>query len=339
MHQAGVPTSVEPYKNREDCLGKVNVRKEERSASNETYSISWSDESGLTRSAQVQGVDFSPSGIGILSVVEIPLGTTVYIEAPGAHPIGYSAVRHCTRRDDTYVIGLELDDDAKKAREPLPRREVADHYEFLQISPNAQPETVHRVYRFLAARFHPDNAETGDPEKFLLLNQAFEVLSDPKRRGEYDAKLRSKQRRPNPVFESVDFLDGIEGEVNRRLAVLSLLYKRCRANVHDPKISLRDLETAMGFPREYLDFTTWYLKTKKYITREDNSDYALTALGVDYVEANCSKLPVLDRLLNAGRPSTACSGGDDISEAPVGTEEMLIPGPCDTIIQDLTDRE
>jgi curved DNA-binding protein len=315
------------------------VRKEERTPSNRTYSISWSDESGLTHSTQVQRTDFSPSGIGVLSAVEVPLGTAVYIQTQGENPIGYSVVRHCTQRDDAYVIGLELDEAAKKATGALPRHDVMDHYEFLQISPNAQPETIHRVYRFLAARFHPDNTETGDPEKFLLLNQAFEVLSDAERRTEYDAKLRKKQGQPNRVFESVDFLDGIEGEVNRRLAVLSLLYKRCRANVHDPKISLRDLETAMGFPREYLDFTTWYLKTKKYIVREDNSDFALTALGVDYVEANCSKLPVLDRLLNAGRPSATCSGGEGVGEAPEHAEETLIAGPGEAVIQHLADGE
>ena len=44
-----------------------------------------------------------------------------------------------------------------------------DYYEFLQISPNADAETIHRVYRFLAARLHPDNNETGHEENFRLL--------------------------------------------------------------------------------------------------------------------------------------------------------------------------
>jgi len=35
-----------------------------------------------------------------------------------------------------------------------------DYYEFLQISPNAEGETIQRVYRFLATRLHPDNPET-----------------------------------------------------------------------------------------------------------------------------------------------------------------------------------
>ncbi len=55
--------------------------------------------------------------------------------------------------------------------------EIPDYYEFLQISPNADPDTIHRVYRFLAVRLHPDNPDTGVAEKFFLLKQAYDVLS------------------------------------------------------------------------------------------------------------------------------------------------------------------
>ncbi len=317
----------------------VNMRREQRSRCRKTYSISWLDEDGLTHSAQVQGIDRSESGVGVLCSVEVRPGTTVYIQVQGGHPIGYSVVRNCRRQHADYIIGLELDEAAKKTGGAIPAHNAADHYEFLQINPKAQAETIQRVYRFLAARFHPDNPETGDTEKFLLLNRAFEVLSDPARRAEYDATLRREQGRPVQAFESVDFMDGVEGEVNRRLAVLSLLYRRCRANVHDPKVSLRELETLMGFPREYLDFTTWYLRNKKFITREDNSDFALTSLGVDYVESNYSKIPLLNRLLNAGMGSVNGSGGENVSEAPGAAHEMLILGPAEVITDDLEDNE
>ena len=61
-----------------------------------------------------------------------------------------------------------------------------------------------------------------------------------------------------------------------------------------------ELEIKMGFPREYLDFTTWYLKNKKYITRSDNSDFNLTAEGVDFIEANYVSTPMLQKLLASG---------------------------------------
>lgn len=56
----------------------------------------------------------------------------------------------------------------------------------------------------------------------------------------------------------------------------------------------------MGFPRDYLDFTTWYLLKKGYITRADNSDFTLTADGVDFVETQRVNLPILNKLLPPG---------------------------------------
>ncbi len=66
-----------------------------------------------------------------------------------------------------------------------------DYYEFLQISPNADQDTIHRVYRFLAARFHPDNPDSGDADTFNQLKTAYDVLSDEDRRAEYDASRQN----------------------------------------------------------------------------------------------------------------------------------------------------
>ena len=190
--------------------------------------------------------------------------------------------------------------------------EIQDYYEFLQISPNAEPSTIHRVYRFLAGRLHPDNPGTGDAEKFLLLKQAFDVLSDPERRAEYDATLKKEAPQPPPLSNSIDFMDNIDGELNRRLAVLALLYLQRRTSPYKPEVSLAEVEMRMGFPRDYLHFTLWYLKNKNYITLGDNSDATLTALGVDFVESNRANVPILNRLLTSGTgPSTADGCGCD----------------------------
>ena len=76
-----------------------------------------------------------------------------------------------------------------------------DYYEFLQISCNAEPETIHRVFDFWRRRLHPDNPETGNPEAFFRLKQAYDVLSDPERRAQYDeASIRRRpSRSPYPV--------------------------------------------------------------------------------------------------------------------------------------------
>ena len=102
------------------------------------------------------------------------------------------------------------------------------------------------------------------------------------------------------MFELRDFVDGVQGEVNRRLGVLCLLYNRRRTDPDHPGISLLDLENRMGFPREYLNFTMWYLRCKSYVTLADNSDYALTAEGADYVETNTSQSEPLSKLISGG---------------------------------------
>jgi hypothetical protein len=95
-------------------------------------------------------------------------------------------------------------------------------------------------------------------------------------------------------------MDSMEGELNRRLAVLALLYFRRRSDSAHPHVSLFEVESRMGFPREYLEFTIWYLQKKQYIVRADNSDFTLTADGVDFVETQRANIPVLNRLLTSG---------------------------------------
>lgn len=63
-----------------------------------------------------------------------------------------------------------------------------DHYQVLGIDRGASPDEIKRAYRKLARRYHPD--VTGDDpratERFKELTDAYEVLSDPKRRRTYD---------------------------------------------------------------------------------------------------------------------------------------------------------
>jgi curved DNA-binding protein CbpA len=203
--------------------------------------------------------------------------------------------------------------------------EVLDYYEFLEISPQATQETIHRVYRYLAARYHPDSAETGDLDKFTQLSAVYSVLSDPDRRAEYNAQRAARPSAAHdPLSTTIDFLDQVEGDQNRRLAVLTILYFRRRMSPNDPVVTLAEIERRMGFPRDYLDFTTWYLAKKKFITKADNSDFALTVEGVDFIETQRATVPLLDRLLTNGK-TDAREAGSHLPAwlpAPYGSSEM-----------------
>jgi len=212
-----------------------------------------------------------------------------------------------------------------------------DYYEFLQISPNADADTIHRVYRFLAARFHPDNPASGDPEKFFMLKTAYDVLSNPEARSKYDDARVRETAEQTPLSTSVDFMDQFEGELNRRLAVLAVLYYRRRNCSETPSVSLPEIEKQMGFPRDYLDFTTWYLIKKGYITRADNSDFTLTAEGVDFVESQRVNMPVLNRMLTSGTTVSSPSPSADLEDVAVKvTEPVQAAAPRTVTVPDLS---
>ena len=305
-----------------------DVRRDDRGSKSTMYAICWQGEDGLTHSAEVRGVDVSSSGIGVESPISLPLGTVVYVEAKDRTLTGNCQVKHCTRKGLKYHIGLEVTDKAmKSAWTPGPEAGAPedDYYDILQISPTADMETVHRVFRIMAARFHPDNPETGDVEEFIRLKAAYAVLSDPERRAEYDQLRESKDSGPMPIFELKDFVTGVEAEANRRLGVLSLLYNQRRADSEHPGISLLDLEKRMAFPREYLSFTMWYLRSKNFVVVGDSSDYALTADGADFVEANAPRSEILSRLLQPGaRQQQNPAAGDRKQRASRPAQRFLL---------------
>ena len=70
-----------------------------------------------------------------------------------------------------------------------------DLYEDLQLSPNASAETVERVYRLLAKRYHPDNQDTGNAQKFSEVHAAYELLTDPDTARRLRRDLRPVPRR------------------------------------------------------------------------------------------------------------------------------------------------
>jgi DnaJ homolog subfamily B member 5 len=62
-----------------------------------------------------------------------------------------------------------------------------DYYKTLGIQKGATDEDIKKAYRKLALKFHPDkNKAAGAEEKFKEIAEAYEVLSDKKKRDVYD---------------------------------------------------------------------------------------------------------------------------------------------------------
>lgn len=62
-------------------------------------------------------------------------------------------------------------------------------YDILEISPSASPEVVKSAYRALATKLHPDLNTSNNGDDFKHITRAYEILSNPEKRAEYDLRL------------------------------------------------------------------------------------------------------------------------------------------------------
>jgi len=274
------------------------IRQHERETVDFEVVLYWEDAEGEVHSVKPRARDLSPSGMRLHSELAVEPGTQVYLDVRRFGLPVEGVARYCVAEEAGFRIGVEFSVRADRIVDPFPKD--VDYYEVLQLSPRADMETVHRVYRIMAARFHPDNPQSGNQERFLQLSEAYRVLGDPERRAQYDSVRGAEPQRPLPVFQAKAFVDDKEGEANRRLGVLCLLYGKRRRDCEHPSLGLLELEEMMSIPREYLEFTLWYLKQKRLVETSEGADFSLTAHGVDFVEAHAPEQPMLHNLLQRG---------------------------------------
>jgi len=91
--------------------------------------------------------------------------------------------------------------------------EFQDYYKTLGVERNADAATIKKAYRKLAGRYHPDKPD-GDENKFKAISEAYEVLSDDKKRAMYDQLgshyRQGQQFEPPPGYEQM-FGEGVGG--------------------------------------------------------------------------------------------------------------------------------
>ena len=67
---------------------------------------------------------------------------------------------------------------------------MKNYYEILEVSPNASQEVIEKAYRALAKKYHPDVSQKSSESKFKEIAEAYDVLSNPNSRKEYDLRLK-----------------------------------------------------------------------------------------------------------------------------------------------------
>lgn len=179
-----------------------------------------------------------------------------------------------------------------------------DYYDILQISPNAEQETIDKVYRFLAKKYHPDNGSAeGNADKFRAIIEAYRVLSDPEKRAAYDAKYQGKSLLRDSNYDMDSDYDAAKNDRRLQQGILLHLYWARRRDPLHAGVGSFELERLLGAQEKNLEFHIWYLKEKGWIARIDTGEYVITANGVDAVVQRDLSIDK-DRLLPQGAYDT-----------------------------------
>lgn len=273
--------------------------------------IELKDGMGHARNITADLVDWSETGLAVTLVAPIKPGTIIQVRGKlGDERVEISrraTILWCTEDPKGgYRIGLEFLDVQSGSNGSSNQHSThsdfkphgvscdfqdLDYYEIMQLSPNADHETVHRVYRLLAQRFHPDNADTGNAELFVQLTEAFQVLSDPEKRAAYDARHTADKKLRWKIFDQAVVATGPEVEKRKRRGILGLLYA---STVKDPErasMTVHAFEDMLGCPREHLEAALWYLRGKGYVQRTDGGRYTLTVHGFEEAEQHSVTVP------------------------------------------------
>ncbi len=182
-----------------------------------------------------------------------------------------------------------VDAEAERPAPPASARldaEDADYYEVLQVSRNADIDTIHRIFHVLAQRYHPDNRETGDDRLFRRVVEAHGILSHVERRAGYDARLLAQDKSRLKIFDSLESTQGVQAEIRKRKGILRLLYGKRMTDPTQPAMRGREFVELLGCPAEHLEFSFWFLRETKLIQRGDNNQFAITIQGAEAFEAD-----------------------------------------------------
>ena len=181
--------------------------------------------------------------------------------------------------------------------------QLADFYEILQVSPRADRDTIERVFRHLAKRYHPDNRDSGNAGTFSRIVEAYRVLTDPEQRARYDITYEQMKAAQWRIFDQETTYSEVAADARIRNAILARTYVARRNDCANPGIGLVELERLLGCPEALMAFHVWYLREQGLIQRDHSGRFAITAVGVSHVlEGGGPAKPGANRL-TAGEPT------------------------------------
>jgi hypothetical protein len=174
-----------------------------------------------------------------------------------------------------------------------------DHYKVLGIDPKSDAAAIERTWSALVANYQP-GAPSADPEKLEAVNQAYEILSDPVLRKQFDKLKGIEEEEGGPKFSGARFFAALGRDSGLRIALLCVLYDRRRSKPFTPSLSMRNIENILIATTEELNLAVWYLKQRNLAVNDDKSSLQITVDGIDFLERT---LPAAESVMPFIKPS------------------------------------
>jgi molecular chaperone DnaJ len=217
-----------------------------------------------------------------------------------------------------------------------------EYYDILGVNKDASTDDIKKAYRKLARKFHPD-LNPGDKaaeKKFKEVNEAYEILSDPKKREEYDqfGKAAFEGAQGFEGFRSQDFGFGFGGGTDD---IFSDIFSSFRQE--DVSMQGADLETSMDITLE----EAFRGATKSITLKREVSCSSCGSSGAESSQV-CSRCKGAGSVTQSrgvfrlSQPCPACKGNGRVvtkvcstcrgkgSTASTGTVKVKIPPGADT---------
>jgi len=254
--------------------GQFERRRHRRQSTDAAVELIWKDD-GHRRFECGSLVDISVTGACVVCPQPINVSSYIVLRAPGPGIVALSQVRNCVWGRTQYQLGVEFLE--KAATQPPENVIEPDYHALLRAGVAGDAESVDRLYRALAFRYHPDHRDNGDAEVFLRIREIYRILAPSQR---YQEELEVTK-----PLKTTGLKSELRGLKDKRLEVLSLLCQRRVSDYRNAYVSSSDLESLTGMSTQEAGFVLWYLREKGAVTLSDNTPgYTITAVGVDVLE-------------------------------------------------------
>ena len=156
-----------------------------------------------------------------------------------------------------------------------------DYYKILGVKKDATIDEIKKAYRKLAKKYHPDNKEFGNEEKFKEIKEAYDVLGNEKNRRNYDELISKyanyKKKNKSSKKEKKDSEDANKDEID-----LNLIFRKYLEDdilyivsiIAEHLIKMYDFKMYNGVL--YVKFDSKYISNEKDIAHKINQLIRLT---------------------------------------------------------------